>query len=83
MKKSTNDKHYTQLLSWLKNERIKKGITARELGLLLDEPFQIVSKIEKGQRKLFVYEYIQYCEALEVDPDEGLKKLKSGSQSSW
>jgi transcriptional regulator with XRE-family HTH domain len=83
MKKSTNDKHYTQLLSWLKNERIKKGITTRELGLLLDEPFQIVSKIEKGQRKLFVYEYIQYCEALDVDPDEGLKKLKSGSQSSW
>ena len=49
----------------------------RELGLLLDEPYQIVSKIEKGQRKLFVYEYVQYCEALGLDPELGLKQLKN------
>ena len=76
MKKSTNDQSYTRLLSWLKNERIKKGMTVRELGLL-DEPYQIVSKIEKGQRKLFVYEYVQYCEALGLDPEHGLKQLKN------
>lgn len=78
MKKSTNDQSYVRLLSWLKNERIKKGMTVRELGLLLDEPYQIVSKIEKGQRKLFVYEYVQYCEALDLDPKDGLKQLKNG-----
>ncbi|MFT2092119.1 helix-turn-helix domain-containing protein [Paraglaciecola sp. 2405UD69-4] len=83
MKKSTNDQSYTRLLSWLKNERVRKGMTVRELGLLLDEPYQIVSKIEKGQRKLFVYEYVQYCEALGLDPMHGLKQLENGSESDW
>jgi transcriptional regulator with XRE-family HTH domain len=81
MKKSTLDQSYTRLLSWLKNERIEKGMTVRELGLLLDEPYQTVSKIEKGQRKLFVYEYVQYCEALGLDPKLGLKHLKPGLKS--
>ena len=48
----------------------------RQLGTLLDEPFQFVSKIENGQRNLSVGEFLQYCEALEADPSDFIASLK-------
>ena len=43
---------------------------------MLDEPFQFVSKIENGQRNLSVHEYVQYCDALNIDANVGLNKFK-------
>ena len=48
----------------------------RDIGALIGEPYQFVHKIETLQRKLNIYEYIQYCEALEIDPSIGLEILK-------
>jgi transcriptional regulator with XRE-family HTH domain len=76
MMKSPSTLRYRELLKWLKNERVEQGITVRELGALIDKPFQFVSKVETGNRKLDVYEYIQYCKALGVDYREGLKLLE-------
>lgn len=45
--------------------------------MLIDEPFQLVSKIENIERKLNVYEFVQYCEALGLEPIEGINLLKS------
>jgi transcriptional regulator with XRE-family HTH domain len=72
MIKSINVEKYQKLLAWLKEERLSKGLSVRDLALLIDEPFQFVSKIETGQRKLNIYEYVQYCESLGLDPSEGL-----------
>ncbi|MDO6711359.1 MULTISPECIES: helix-turn-helix domain-containing protein [Aliiglaciecola] len=74
--KSKNTPKYQALLKWLKSQRLEQGATVRDVGLLIDEPFQIVSKIEKGQRKLSVDEYMQYCKALNVDYRKGLKLLE-------
>ncbi|MCW8093206.1 helix-turn-helix domain-containing protein [Alteromonas sp. ASW11-130] len=76
MIKSTNHQDYQKLIAWLKKSRLEKGLTVRQLGELLDEPFQFVSKIENGQRNLSVHEYVQYCEALELDPALGIKILR-------
>ncbi|MBU2878744.1 helix-turn-helix domain-containing protein [Aliiglaciecola lipolytica] len=76
MMKSKNTPKYQALLKWLKSQRLEQGATVRDVGLLIDEPFQIVSKIEKGQRKLSVDEYMQYCKALNVDYRKGLKLLE-------
>ena len=76
MMKSKNTPKYQALLRWLKIQRIEQGMTIRELGLLVDEPFQFVSKVERGQRKLGVDEYIKYCQALGVDYLIGLKLLE-------
>ncbi|MBA6256465.1 MULTISPECIES: helix-turn-helix domain-containing protein [unclassified Colwellia] len=75
MIKSINIEKYQKLLSWLKVERLSRGLSVRDLALIIDEPFQFISKIETGQRKLNIYEYVQYCEALGLDPAEGLKIL--------
>lgn len=76
MMKSPSTLRYQELLKWLKHERIEQGLTMRELGALIDKPFQFVSKVETGNRKLDVYEYMQYCKALGVDYREGLKLLE-------
>jgi len=75
MIKSINTEKYQELINWLKTERQNQGLTVRQLALIIDEPFQFISKIETAQRKLNVYEYVQYCEALNVDPIEGLAIL--------
>ncbi len=72
MIKSTNHQDYQKLIAWLKKARLDRGLTVRQLGELLDEPFQFVSKVEKGQRNLSVHEYVQYCEALGEDPKIGI-----------
>lgn len=76
MIKSTNNQSYQKLIAWLKKSRLEKGLTVRQLGELLDEPFQFVSKIENGQRNLSVHEYVQYCEALGVNHQDGIRYLR-------
>ena len=75
MIKSINTEKYQLLLNWLKAGRQAKGLSIRDLAILIDEPFQIISKIETAQRRLNIYEYVQYCEALDLDPVEGLAIL--------
>ncbi|TQV71403.1 helix-turn-helix transcriptional regulator [Aliikangiella marina] len=75
MKKGVHDNKYEDLITWLKSVREAKGLTIRDVGRLIDEPHQLVSKVEKFQRKLNVYEFVQYCVALEVDPYEGIDIL--------
>ncbi len=51
-------------------------MSMRELGAILGEPHSFVGKTETGERRLDVYEYIQYCQALSLDPEYGLGLLK-------
>ncbi len=80
MDKSINNTQYESLVSWLKKARLDQGLTVRDVGILLDEPFQIVTKIETCQRKLNVYEFVQYCEVLKLDPKKGIDVLMSKSK---
>ena len=77
MIKSTNHQNYQKLIAWLRKTRLDRGLTVRQFGELLDEPFKFVSRVEKGQRNLSVYEYVQYCEALGVDPKFGIALVHS------
>ena len=77
MNRSINSQKYQNLASWLKAARLEKNLTVRGLATLIDEPFQFVSKVETCQRRLNVYEYVQYCEALEIRPEDGLVLLNS------
>ncbi len=63
------------IYNWLKNQRIDSNLTMKELGLLLDVHHSIIGKIELGERRLDVIEWIEYCEALNADPFECLETL--------
>lgn len=75
MIKSVHHPKYQALLEYLKAARLKQGLTVRDLAVLIDEPFQFVSKVETGQRRLTVHEFVQYCEALNINPAQGIKLL--------
>ncbi len=74
IKSITSDK-YQLLIAWLKEMRLEKELSMRDLAVIIDEPHQFVGKIESGERRLDVYEYVQYCQALEINPTTGIKLI--------
>ena len=59
---------YRQLLVRLKEMRVSKGLTQADLAQLLRQPQSYVSKIEAGERRLDVLEFVYYVKALGEDP---------------
>ncbi|MFW5451768.1 MAG: transcriptional regulator [Methylophagaceae bacterium] len=47
----------------------------RQAGELLDKPHSFVGKIEIGQRRLDVVEFVWYCQRLGFDALEGLNQI--------
>ena len=66
---------YKRLIKRLKDERVSKGETQTSLALKLKRPQSFIAKIEGLERKLDVFEFIQYCDALEVAPGTLLKSI--------
>lgn len=77
MIKSISQPGYRALLKWLYDERIRQNLSMRDLAALIGEPHSIVQKIENGERRLDLGEYVQYCTALRIDPAAGLKVFES------
>lgn len=47
----------------------------REAGKLLGKPHSFIAKIETGQRRLDVVEYVWYCDKLGFDKVAGLQVI--------
>lgn len=62
-----------KLREWLRQSRLKQGHTMRSIADKIDVPHSWVQKIENGERRLDVVEYIEYCRTLGVDPLEGIE----------
>jgi len=77
MRKAITSNKYLSLISWLKEARLKNNLSMRDLAELIDEPHSFIGKIESAERRLDVYEYVAYCEALGINPALGLKHLSS------
>ncbi|MEZ8642601.1 helix-turn-helix domain-containing protein [Vibrio splendidus] len=75
MSKTLHAPEYRQLIEWLKTARAERGLTMREFAAELGVPHSYIGKVEQCERKLDVLEFVQYCEALKVSPDEGIKIL--------
>lgn len=75
MDKAINDSSYRAVLQWLKEARETEGLNMRDMALLIEEPHSFVQKIESGERRLDLYEYVIYCLALDLDPHDGLDLL--------
>jgi len=75
MRKTITNVKYQKLLEWLKSARNKQGLSMRDLAAKLDEPHSFVGKIETAERRLDVREYVEYCQALNLDPLEGISLL--------
>lgn len=77
MERSIYAKRHQKLAAWLKACRQERELSIRDLGAKLGLHHSIVGKIETGERRLDVAEYIDYCKALDTNPVDGIKYLMS------
>jgi transcriptional regulator with XRE-family HTH domain len=51
-------------------------MTQRDLAAKLKRPPSFVAKVENGERKIEVFEFVDWCAAVGVEPAGLLKKIK-------
>jgi len=76
MLKTIHSPEYNSLLKWLREQRKEKAITMRDLAKKIDVHHSWIGKIEQGERRLDIVEYLRICNALGIDPHEGVDLVK-------
>jgi transcriptional regulator with XRE-family HTH domain len=76
MEKSIYTKQLNQVLSLLKELRLKSGYTQNDLAKLLDKPQSFVSKYESGERRLDIIELRTICKALRITFSNFINRLE-------
>lgn len=66
---------------WLTEQRRAKKLSLEQLADRLNKPFSYVQDVENGQYLLDVVEYLFYCKALDINPNQGLELIQSNLTS--
>jgi len=74
---SIYEQEQTLFRQWLIEKRKAANLTQRELALKLGVVHSLVGKVEQGERRLEVIEFIKYCEGLGAEPKELIQLLQS------
>ncbi len=64
------------LIHWLKRERKLQNLSMRALAERMGKPHSYIQKVEQGERRLDVVEYVWYCNKLEINPQTGLDLIQ-------
>ncbi|MDN5872971.1 MAG: helix-turn-helix domain-containing protein [Sinobacteraceae bacterium] len=75
MATSTFHQDYQLLIRLIKKNRQQLGVTQVELAARLGNTQTFVSKMERGERRLDIIEFIESCEALGIAPCELLRQF--------
>lgn len=75
-RRTIHSKEHMMLRELLKEHRKKLRLTQRELGEKICVHHTLIGKVETGDRRLDVIEFIDYCKGLEIDPCDILKNLR-------
>ena len=79
--KSIHAPAYRALLTWLRKSRQAKGLNMRDAAAKLGVPHTWISKIETGERRLDVAEYVRLCRVLGADPHAGIDVVQEHGRS--
>jgi transcriptional regulator with XRE-family HTH domain len=77
MAKSLHTSEYEAFRKLLLTVREEAGLTQLEVATRLSKPQSFVAKYEGGERRLDVIEFMEICEALKVDPNDLIIKLRA------
>ncbi len=69
MKKTIYSQDSKILTNALRNSRKAQQLTIRQLAEKMNIHHSIIGKIETGERRLDVIEFIEYCKVLDIDPN--------------
>lgn len=75
-RKTIHAKEHEHLRAIFKQQREKLGLTQRALAEKMGVIYSLIGKIETGDRRLDVIEFIDYCRALELEPIDVLVMLE-------
>lgn len=75
MSKSVNSIEYDRFRELLRSARLQAGISQADLAKALDQPQSVVSKIERGERRMDVVEFVAVSKVLGRDPSELIKEF--------
>ncbi len=79
MIKTIHSTQYQLLVNWLKENRQAQELTMRDLAKKLNMPHSFIGKVEQCERKLDVIEFINYCQALNLSPVDGIQLILNKS----
>jgi len=75
-RKSAFDPHYVEIIERLIARRHELGMSQTDLGKAYGEDQPFISRIERRQRRIDVWEYVRLCRALNIQPGELLSDLE-------
>ena len=76
MTSSINTQEMLALTQWLKSMREEQHLSMRTLAERMEKPHSYIQKVEQGERRLDVVEYVWYCRSLGVNPYIGLDLIQ-------
>jgi transcriptional regulator with XRE-family HTH domain len=82
MRKTLHSPDYARFLALLKQARKDVGIVQQELADRLGKPQSFIAKIERGERRIDVIEFIAIARAIGRDPVRLLKQYIGQEPSS-
>lgn len=84
MRKSLYTAGQQQIAETIRAMRQEAGLTQRGLAASLKRPLNVVSRIEQGQRRVDLLEWVALCRACKADPVEvGRELLKQLNAGTW
>lgn len=72
---SIYSQEYQLVISTLRNSRLEQGLTQTTLAKALGKPQSFIAKVENGERRLDVVEFIHLAKLLSIDPASVIKKV--------
>lgn len=73
---SIYSEEYQLVIRMLKTARLNRGFTQARLAEALGRPQSFIAKIENGERRLDVVEFIHIAHLLSLDPVELMKMIQ-------
>lgn len=77
LRKSIHSFEHEFLRQYLVNRRKELELTQRELAKRMGVIYSFIGKVETGDRRLDIIEFIQYCAAIELDPTKVINEIKN------
>ena len=76
---SVHSAEHTYLRQLLIRRRLDLGLSQRALAERMNVVHSFVGKVETGDRRMDIFEFIEYCRALDWDASEVVRGFQEGS----
>ncbi|KMW74319.1 DNA-binding protein [Photorhabdus luminescens subsp. luminescens] len=73
---SIYSEEYQHVIRLLRETRLEKGITQEKLAQAFGRPQSFIAKVENGERRLDVVEFVRIARLLSLDPAQIVDKIK-------